>query len=191
MGSTEGNTPMGLRMLTVVFGVLGLIAGILTLAFPGTGTLTLILVMAAGLFFLGLSHLAVSIAGPGLPGWLRALGVVVGILALTLWGLVLALPDLGAPLRLAFLAVGLVFHGLGRIAVDGMNQEAAGWTRGLALVAGVLLILLGVLVVVFPAGFGIFTAVVFLSIALVIGGLGAIVAGAVDVPLSSGAPEAE
>ena len=186
----EGNSPTWLRVLAIILGILGLVAGILVLFFPGVGIFTLIIVMAVGLLFLGITRLGVSIAEPGLPGWLRALGIVVGILALILWILVLVFPGFGAPLLIAFLAVGLIFHGIDRLSVDGMNQDAPGWSRGLAIVAGVLLLIFGILVIVFPAGIGLFTAVVFLSIALIIGGLSAIASGVAGVPMSAMASEA-
>ncbi|MEE9592536.1 MAG: DUF308 domain-containing protein [Thermoplasmata archaeon] len=180
----EGKTPTWLRVLTIVLGIVGLIAGILVLVFPGVGLATLIIIMAIGLLFLGITRLGMSIVEPGLPGWLRALGVVVGILALILWVLVLVFPGFGAVLLIAFLAVGLIFHGIDRVSVDGMNQDAPGWSRGLAIVAGVLLIVFGILVIVFPDGLGAITAVIFLSIALIIGGLSAIASGVAGVPMS-------
>lgn len=186
----EGKTPTWLRFLTIVLGIGGLIAGILVLVFPEAGQAVLIIVMAIGLLFLGITRLGVSITEPGLPGWLRALGVVVGILALILWVLVLVFPGFGPVLLLAFLAVGLIFHGIDRVSVDGMNQDAPGWSRGAAVVAGVLLIVFGILVIVFPDGLGAFTAVIFLSIALIIGGLSAIASGVAGVPLSRMTAEA-
>ncbi|MFQ5919527.1 MAG: HdeD family acid-resistance protein [Thermoplasmata archaeon] len=185
MKSVEGNMPMWLRVLTIVLGILGLIAGVLVLLFPEISILTLVIVMAVGLLFLGLSRLGISIAEPGLPGWLRALGIVVGIIAIILWILVLVFPGFGVALLIAFLAVGLIFHGIDRVSVDGMNQDAPGWSRGLAIVAGVLLIIFGILVILFPGGFGVLTVVLFLSIGLIIAGLSAIASGVAGIPLST------
>ena len=176
--------PTWLRVLMIILGVLGLAAGILILVFPDIGIATLIILTAVGLLFLGISRLGASISEPGLPGWLRALGIVVGVLAIILWVIVLIYPAFGAALLIAFLAVGLIFHGIDRISVDGMNQSAAGWSRGLAVVAGVLLIIFGILVLLFPSGFGLFTAVVFFSIALIIAGLSAIASGVAGRPMS-------
>jgi uncharacterized membrane protein HdeD (DUF308 family) len=186
----EGKTPTWFRVLTIVLGILGLIAGILVLVFSEVGLATLIIVMAIGLLSLGITRLGMSIAEPGLPGWLRALGVVVGILALILWVLVLVFPGFGTFLLIAFLAMGLIFHGIDRLSADGMNQDAPGWSRGLAIVAGVLLMVFGILVIVFPVGLGAFSAVVFLSIALIIGGLSAIASGVAGVPTSRTMSEA-
>lgn len=176
--------PARLRVLIVILGILGLIAGVLALVLREVGDAPLIIILALGLLFLGITRLGVSASEAGLPGWLRALGIVVGILALILWILVLVFPGFGNVLLFAFLAVGLVFHGIDRATVDGMNAEAPGWSRGFAVVTGVLLIVLGILVVVFPVGFGILTAVVVLSIALFVGGLSAIASGIAGVPLS-------
>lgn len=176
--------PTWLRILTIIFGILGLIAGVQVLVFRETAILTLIVVLAVGLLFLGITRIGVSITEPGLPTWLRALGIVVGILALILWILVLSFQGFGETLLVALLAVGLIFHGIDRLSVDGMNQEAPGWSRGLAIVAGVLLIILGAFVIVFPPGFGLFTAVVFLSIALIIAGLSAVASGIAGIPMS-------
>lgn len=163
-------------------------AGILVLAFPQIGIPTLIILLAVGLLFLGISRIGTSLGKPGLPGWLRALGIVTGLLALILWLLALVLPALGVALLLAILAVGLIFHGFDRVTVDGMNQGAPGWVRGFSVVVGVLLIIFGILVLLFPAGFGLLTAVVFVSIALVTGGLSTIVAGIAGLPQSRMAP---
>lgn len=178
-------TPAWLRVLTVILGILGLVAGILALVFRDIVILTLVILMAAGLLLLGISRLGNSLAEPGLPGWLRALGIVVGLLALLLWTLALAVPGFGEDLLIAFLAIGLIFHGIDRVAVDGMNAEADVWVRGLAIVAGALLILFGILVLLLPQGFGVLTAVVFLSIALIIGGLAATAAGIAGIPMSA------
>ncbi len=186
----ERKPPTWLRTLAIILGILGLVAGFLVLFFPRVDIFTLIFIMAVGLLFLGITRLGVSIVGPGLPGWLRALGMVVGILALILWTLVLVFPGFGVPLLIAFLAVGLVFHGIDRLSVDGMNPGMPGWSRGLALAAGVLLLIVGVLVIVFQAGSGLFTAIVFLAIALVIAGLSAIASGVAGVPMSATAAEA-
>ena len=177
--------PTWLRAVTVALGLLGLVVGVLVLVFPDIGLATLIILLAIGLLFLGLSRLGVSLAEPGLPAWLRALGIVVGVLAIILWVVVLVYPAFGAALLIAFLAVGLIFHGIDRISVDGMNQNAAGWSRGLAVVAGVLLILFGILVLLFPSGFGVLTAVVFFSIALIVAGLSAIASGVAGRPASA------
>ncbi|MFQ6013750.1 MAG: HdeD family acid-resistance protein [Thermoplasmata archaeon] len=170
--------------------MLGLMAGTLVLVFPGIGILWLIIVMAVGLLFLGITRIGISIAEPRLPGWLRTLGIAVGIIALILWILVLVFPGFGVALLIAILAVGLIFHGIDRLSVDGMNPDAPAWSRGLAIVAGVLLIIFGILVLVFPAGFGLLTAAVFLSIALIFAGLSAIASGVAGIPMPTMIAEA-
>lgn len=168
----------------MVLGFLGLTLGILILFFPAMGLLILVIILAIGLLFLGITRLGTAIAEPGLPGWLRALGIVVGLLAIALWILVLIFPGFALALLVAFLSVGLIFQGISLVGVDGMNQEAPGWARGFGVAVGILLLIFGFLVLFFPF-FGLTTAVVFFSIALIIAGISAIAAGITGVSMET------
>ena len=103
---------------------LGLLA--LVLAIPGAEFSVIVIFLAFGLLFWGSSRIAIDGSNPNLPGGFKALGIIVGVLALVLSFLVLADPLFGLGLAVAFLSIGLIFGGLAAIAsgVAGVKMAA-------------------------------------------------------------------
>ena len=103
-------------------------------------------------------------------GWLRALEILTGLLAIVFGVLVFAFPEWGVSTLVILLSVGLFFIGFRSIALLGLK----GLTKGIKVLNGVTVIIsliLAALVVVF-SGYGIVILLTFVSLALFVHGFG-------------------
>jgi len=103
-------------------------------------------------------------------GWLRALEILTGLLTIIFGVLVFAFPDWGVSTLIILLSVGLFFIGFRSIALLGVTRLTTG-IKVLNGVTGIISLVLAALVVVFP-GYGIVTLLTFVSLALVVHGVG-------------------
>ncbi len=71
-----------MRWLSILGGVLGIAAGIVTLAWPGITLYVVSILVAWYLIAFGIVHLVTALAGPKLPGWWT--GLLLGIAELVL-----------------------------------------------------------------------------------------------------------
>lgn len=134
-----------LRSVTLGFGVLGVLAGLLLLIWPDA-TVT-VLAVVLGLHFVvgGMITVAAAVAGPGGE---RALGVIVGVLALAAGVLTLARPLHTATVLFVIAAVFWVIRGVGDL-VDALSGDHEG-PRGLSVVAALVSLTAGIVVLVWP-----------------------------------------
>ena len=108
--------------------------------------------------------------------WVRALRVVMGLIAIAASVVVLSFPGLAVFTLLFFLSFALIFLGVARIA---HSVTAKFWSKGhraLHAVAGVLALILGVIVLAFP-GLGIASLVFLLAFGLLAYGIVSLVIG--------------
>jgi uncharacterized membrane protein HdeD (DUF308 family) len=108
--------------------------------------------------------------------WVRALRVIMGLIAIAASLIVLSFPGLAVSTLLFFLSFALIFLGVARI---GHSVGAKFWSKShrvLHAVAGVLALILGVIVLAFP-GLGIATLVFLLALALLAYGIVSLVIG--------------
>ncbi len=106
------------------------------------------------------------------PSWLRALYIILGIVAIILGILVLVFPDLGTTLLLILFGIGLIFIALFAI-VLGAQSGYPGWLRALSLIIGILVIAL-IITIIFVPDLGLFLQILFLGIGLILLGIQAI-----------------
>ncbi|MEE9592048.1 MAG: DUF308 domain-containing protein [Thermoplasmata archaeon] len=177
----------GMRALYVILGVVAIALGITVLVVPVLGLDILVIILVVGLLINGIVSIVASIANKGLPGGARALGVITGVLALGLFAIVLAIPGAELSVIVIFLAFGLLFWGISRIAVDASDPNLPGGMKALGIIVGVLAFVLSFMVLADPI-FGLALSVTFLSIGLIFGGIAAIGAGAMGVKLAIPAP---
>lgn len=118
----------------------------------------------------------VSLEERKVPGWMRGLEIVLGVLSLVLAVLVLAFPGLAVLTLLVCLSVALVFLSIRQIVIGAGLRWLAGWLRALHVVVGVLGLLFGFLVIGFP-GLGVATLIVLLASGLFLFGLTEIAVG--------------
>ncbi len=106
------------------------------------------------------------------PGWLRALEVVTGLLAMVFGATVLIFPKLGVTTLVVLLSIGLIFVGIRSISLVGHKRVSKG-LRALSAIAGIISLILALLVLLFP-GYGVLTLMLFVSFGLMVYGVGRI-----------------
>jgi uncharacterized membrane protein HdeD (DUF308 family) len=74
-----------LRWLNVIGGILGIAAGLVTVAWPGITLLVVSIMVAVYLVLYGTIHIATSLAGPRLPWWWTGLVLGIAELVLGVW----------------------------------------------------------------------------------------------------------
>ncbi len=163
--TTERVSPMWVRILEIILGLIAIVLGAYVLIYPGIAVETLIIILAIALIVIAIRDF-VTVFSRGIPGWQRVLSLILALIALGIAAYVLAFP-IGGALTLAFLlGLALIFAGI---------SAAARGTGGSAAV-GIIAIILGFAVVIFP-GLGIGILIILLAVALVILGLEAIAGG--------------
>ena len=164
--TTAARSPMWLRIVEIILGLIVLILGLYAIVYPGAALVTLIFLLAIGLIIVACVDF-VRAFGAGISGWRRLLYVILAIIALVLAAYVIANPLIYGSLTLVYLlGFALLFAGI---------ALAARGTAG-GIIVGIIAVILGFVVIVFP-GIGIGLAIVLLAVALIIIGLEAIVAG--------------
>ena len=125
-------------------------------------------------FFVGIETIitAISVPSSSKSKWLA---VALGALVLIVATIAIASPAAAAIAIIAFMAVSMVFNGCARI-VEGIRGRHPRWTKALLIGAGILSLILGGLVMVYPL-LGVVVAATFLAIGLMFSGIQMIAAG--------------
>ena len=166
------------RVLEILFGLASVIAGVWVLAYPGLAVLTLIALVAVGLFFIGWRDILIGAMATALPTWLRAADILFGISAFILAAVALAEPGFLVLTLVFILYVALFVGGVHRIALGAAGKQFSKTLRAASIGAGVLSIILALVYLSYP-GLAVATLIFVLSIGLIITGLEAIMAGVV------------
>jgi uncharacterized membrane protein HdeD (DUF308 family) len=167
-----------MRGLEVVAGVISIILAIYVLAYPTVAVLTLLVFLSVGLLLLGIRQIMIGAGARWRPGWLRVVGIVMGIVAIILGFLVIAYPGYGVATLVLLLAFGLLLIGVAEIAIGSGSRFARRWLRALLIVIGVLDLVLAPIVLLAP-GLAVATLIFLLSLFLLLNGIDLIASGAV------------
>jgi uncharacterized membrane protein HdeD (DUF308 family) len=161
------------RAAQIGLGILAIIVAGAALFFPGLTVVSLVILLAVVLIFVGIEKIISGIFVQHKSRWATVgLGVIVIILA----SLALAFPA-GATLFLIYLlAFALMFDGFARIIHGVTDKQLRGWSRGFSIGVGILAIIISVMILVSPF-FGVVLAGFFIGIALIIIGIQMIAAG--------------
>jgi uncharacterized membrane protein HdeD (DUF308 family) len=106
------------------------------------------------------------------PGWLRALEIITGMLAMVFGVLVLVYPGWGIETLILLLSVGLFFAGIESISLVGFSSLSVG-LRILSAISGIISVILAVVVVLYP-GLGAAYLLILVSFGLFVYGFGRI-----------------
>lgn len=96
------------RALSVILGVIGILAGLICLRRPGDSLLVLVVAIGLYLVAVGVVRIVVAFAEPG-P---RSIPLLVGALEIVLGILVLALPDVSLGTLAILFGIAVLFHGV-------------------------------------------------------------------------------
>lgn len=153
MTTTQSDPAAGVRSmgraLTITFGVLTLIAGLLVLFWPGATVLVIAVIFAIQLIIIGIYRLVLAFSAGEAATGARVLFAIIGVLSIVVGVLLLrdpaiAVVTLGLLLGLMWTVSGLIeiFHGF-----TGERGSGRGWL----IAGGVLSLIAGIIVLVYPA----------------------------------------
>jgi uncharacterized membrane protein HdeD (DUF308 family) len=162
----QKKSPMWLRILEIIAGIIIVVLAGYVIAYPGVAIGTLILFLAIALIIIGIDYF-IRVFAKGITGWRRLLNLILSVLAIIIAAYVIAYPAIYGSLTLVYLlGLALLFAGI---------ASAARGTAG-SLVVGILGIIIGFAVIIFP-GVGLATFVFLVAVFLVIFGLESIASG--------------
>jgi uncharacterized membrane protein HdeD (DUF308 family) len=170
--------PGWLRVAEIILGLVSLGAGLYVLVNPGVAVLTLILLLAIGLIFLGSRDIILGAMSSFLPTWLRAANILLGALAFILSVIVIAEPGFAVLTLVTILYLALFFRGVAGITMGAEARHFHRAWRGLSIGVGILCIILAIIFLALPS-LAVATLIVLLSVGLTITGIEYVVVGAV------------
>jgi len=103
--------PTGLRVVSVIAGILMLIMAFLVSIFPGLAILTLLTLVSVGLLAFGISRICEAYVLKIMASWIRGMIAALGVIDIILSILVLVLPGLALLTLTAILAFALIISG--------------------------------------------------------------------------------
>ena len=109
-GAFASGVSGGMRVLSLIIGILAIILGFYVVAYPAAGALTLIFFLGFGLLLSGMEALA--IAGSGGLGAGKAASIALGVIAIILAFIVLFYPGVALGTLVLLLAISFVILGI-------------------------------------------------------------------------------
>jgi uncharacterized membrane protein HdeD (DUF308 family) len=169
----SGKSPGWKRAAQIGLGILAIIVSGAALFFPGLTVISLVILLAVVLIFVGIEKI---ISGIFIQHKSRWATVGLGVLVIILAAIALAFP-IGTTIFLIFIiAFALMFDGFARIIHGFTDKELRGWSRGFSIGVGILAVVISIMILASPL-FGVVLAGFFIGIALIIIGIQMISAG--------------
>ena len=166
MTETSMKSPGWKRALQIGLGVLAIILAIYAIVFPAATTVTLVAILAIIFIIVGIEKV---ISGIFVPGGSRWATVGLGILVIILASIALAFPVGTTVALFFFLGFALLFDGIARIIHGFGDRTQRGWVRGFYIGVGILAVVFGGSMLVFPLFGAAVTGLVIGIILLIIG----------------------
>lgn len=135
----------------VTFGVLSIVLGVLVLVWPDATLLLVAILFGIQLIVLGVLRVALARTLPADPGWLRPVTLVLGVLTILAGIFCLFHPGTSLVVVAILLAVGWLAEGLA-VFVQAFVEGPSGGTRAFLVITGIVLVIAGLLVLIFPGG---------------------------------------
>jgi uncharacterized membrane protein HdeD (DUF308 family) len=168
---SESKSPGWMRGAQVGLGAIVIILSILVLIHPGITVVSIIIIIAIILLFVGVEKILSGIFVANKSRW-GSVGL--GVLAIILALIALAFPIGTTVFVITLLAIALLFNGIAHVVHGVGNKESPGWARGFGIGAGVIAIALSILIMASPL-YGAVLVSLILGIALLIIGIEIIV----------------
>jgi uncharacterized membrane protein HdeD (DUF308 family) len=112
IGASAGFLSGGLRAVSIVAGLIAIVAAILALAYPNFGVAVLVSLFGATLLIVGLGRVIIGAMAKILANWVRASMIILGILTIILSIGVLIFPGVALLTLVFLLSFALVWNGL-------------------------------------------------------------------------------
>jgi uncharacterized membrane protein HdeD (DUF308 family) len=160
-----------MRGAQVGLGAIVIILSILVLIHPGITVVSIIIIIAIILLFVGVEKILSGIFVANKSRW-GSVGL--GVLAIILALIALAFPIGTTVFVITLLAIALLLNGIAHVVHGVVNKESPGWARGFSIGAGAIAIALSILIMASPL-YGAVLVSLILGIALLIIGIEIIV----------------
>ncbi len=105
-----------MRAVNVGAGLLACVLAVVALLYPQLATQVLIYLLSFALLLNGIARVVVGGFGDALPGWLRGLLVIIGLLTIIVSVVVFLYPALGFLTLVFLLSIAFMLNGIARIA---------------------------------------------------------------------------
>jgi uncharacterized membrane protein HdeD (DUF308 family) len=144
LGSTPRHT--GLK---IAIGILSIVVGILVIARPVNTLFFVAVLFGIQLVILGIVRIVMAASVSGVSGWLKILSIVLGILTIIAGVICFTRPQASLIILAILLAAGWIADGIGDLA-RGFSRERSGGERTYLIILGIVSIIAGLVVVIFP-----------------------------------------
>jgi len=110
------------RGFNILAGATAIALGLAVFVFPLVAILTLIALLAIGLMFTGVARVVIGASEGDMPGWLRALSVIVGLLSIGLSFVVILFPGFGFLTLILYMSIVFILNGFTRV-ISGVTGQ--------------------------------------------------------------------
>jgi uncharacterized membrane protein HdeD (DUF308 family) len=171
-------SPGWLRVAQIGLGLLILFFSIVVLINPILGGISVIFFLALLLLFAGIEKV---VTGISLPGKSRFISIGLGIVVIIISLVAMAYPVGASIFVVLLLGIALLVDGISRIIHGIKDKQGKGWTKMFGIGVGILSVIVGIAVMVYP-GIGLSFAGILIGIALLITSIQIISAGVTGRP---------
>ena len=142
-------TSSGWSGALIAMGILSVILGIMVLVWPKATLLIVAIMFGLQLIVAGAVRLSVTRDLPSDPGWLKPVSIGLGALSIIAGIICLFRPGTSLAVIAIFIAIGWIAEGIAAL-VQGFGSDRTTGTRVFLIVSGVVSILGGLVVAIFP-----------------------------------------
>ena len=135
--------------LRVAIGILSIVVGILVLTRPVDTLFFVAILFGIQLVILGVVRIVLAASASGVPGWLKILSIVLGILTIIAGVICFTRPQASLFILAILLAVGWIADGIADLA-RGFGRDRSGGERTYLIILGIVSIIAGLVVAIFP-----------------------------------------
>ena len=135
--------------LRLAIGILSIVVGILVIARPVDTLFFVAVLFGIQLLILGVVRIVLAASVSGLPRWLKILSIVLGVLTVLAGVICFTRPQASLVILAILLAAGWIADGIADLA-RGFGRERSGGERIYLIVLGVVSIIAGLIVSIFP-----------------------------------------
>src|SRR5919202_1957486 len=165
-------SPGRIRAAPIGLGAGTITLSVFALAFPAVTFVSVVWILAAVLFFVGIEEIIVGIFAPGKSRW-SSIGL--GVLVLIFAGIAMSYPIAAAITIVVFIGIAFLINGIARI-VQGFTGKHSGIVRAFLIGVGIMAVALSVAVLASPL-FGARLAGIIIGVGLLITGIQMVVTG--------------
>ena len=112
VGAGATSMSKGPRAIRIAVGAIAIVLAMAVFAFPGAAVMTSVILLAIALLILGAGSIASGLSERRMPGWARAMLVVVGAITIGLSIPVWLFPVFGTTVLFTFIAAALIVNGV-------------------------------------------------------------------------------